>query len=82
MSLAPLSVSIEHRERNPYRSLYAEMLFQSFRDALAQATTEASTAIQEITDRSTPTEEGERTGREAKRRTTEAQLPERDGLRR
>lgn len=82
MSFAPLSISIEYRERHPYRSLYAEMLFQSFRDALAEATTEASTTIRNIADRPIPAEEGERTGREAKQRATDAQLPERDGLRR
>jgi len=76
------SVSIERRERHPYRSLYAEMLFQSFRDALAEATEEASTTIREVADRSTPAGQGERTRRDAKRRTTDVQLPESDGLRR
>jgi hypothetical protein len=35
MSLSPRTLSIERRERHPYRSLYAEMLLQSFHDALA-----------------------------------------------
>ena len=32
-----LSISKEARQRHPYRSLYAAMLFQSFEDALAEA---------------------------------------------
>ena len=82
MSLFPLSASIEHRERHPYRSLYAELLFQRFRDALAEATDEASTTIRTIADRPTSAEQGERTRRDAERRATDAQLPECDGLRR
>jgi hypothetical protein len=31
------SLSIEARERHPYRSLYAALLFQGFQDALADA---------------------------------------------
>lgn len=33
------SLSKETRERHPYRSLYAALLFQSFRDALTEAMT-------------------------------------------
>lgn len=50
MPLSPLALSIERRERHPYRSLYAEMLFQSFRDALAEAGEEASTTLQEFVE--------------------------------
>ena len=32
-----LSISREDRQRHPYRSLYAAVLFQSFEDALAEA---------------------------------------------
>ncbi len=32
-----LSISKEDRQRHPYRSLYAAVLFQSFEDALAEA---------------------------------------------
>ena len=32
-----LFISKEDRQRHPYRSLYAAMLFQSFRDALTEA---------------------------------------------
>ena len=34
-----LSLPKEARERHPYRSLYAALLLQSFKDALAEATT-------------------------------------------
>lgn len=50
MSLSPLALSIERRERHPYGSLYAEMLFQSFRDALAETREEASTTVQELVE--------------------------------
>jgi hypothetical protein len=80
MSLSPMTLSIERRERHPYRSLYAEMLLQSVHDALVEATKEASTSIQDSANRPAPAGE-DRTRREAKQRTTEAQRPNRDGLR-
>lgn len=80
MSFAPLSVSVEQRERHPYRSLYAEMLFQSFRDALATAREETSVAVQELVEGPFPAgREDERTRQESKReqRVLNAHLPER-----
>ena len=82
MSLSPMTLSIERRERHPYRSLYAEMLLQSVHDALVEATKEVSPPIQDIADQPTPAGGENRTRRDAKQRTTEAQLPNRDGLRR
>lgn len=57
MSLSSLSLSVERRNRHPYRSLYAEMLFQSFHDALTGGE-EVSTAAQEFVEVS-PSAEGE-----------------------
>lgn len=37
MTMDPLTPSIESRERNPYGSLYAALLFHSFRDAVSEA---------------------------------------------
>lgn len=37
MNDTTLSLSKEARQRRPYRSLYAALLFQGFRDALAEA---------------------------------------------
>jgi len=42
MTDTTLSPSKEARERRPYSSLYAALLFQSFRDALAEAMPEES----------------------------------------
>lgn len=72
MSLSPLALSIERRERHPYRSLYAEMLFQSFRDALAEVHEGASTTAQELGG----SEEG-RTRRDSKQKqhALDAHLP-------
>ncbi|MEF8815676.1 MAG: hypothetical protein V5A20_01975 [Salinibacter sp.] len=36
------SLSVEARERHPYRSLYAALLLQSFQDAVSDALTEDS----------------------------------------
>jgi hypothetical protein len=42
MTDTTLSLSKEARRRRPYSSLYAALLFQSFRDALAEASPEES----------------------------------------
>lgn len=42
MNDTTLSPSKEARKHRPYRSLYAALLFQSFRDALAKAMPEGS----------------------------------------
>lgn len=47
MSQPFLAVPIERRERHPYRSLQAELLFQGFRDALDEAE-EVATTIHKV----------------------------------
>ncbi len=42
MATRPLSLSKEARQRHPYRSLCAAVLFQSFQDALAETMSEDS----------------------------------------
>jgi hypothetical protein len=77
MSLSPLALSLKRRKNHPYRSLYAEMLFQGFRDALAEAHEEGSTVQKSVEDSPSAGSEEKRTRRESKRkRHRGTQLPE------
>lgn len=68
MSQPLLAISIERRDRHPYRSLYAEVLFQGFRDAFAGAGESSTTAQEVVENRSLqfPSPDGS-LGREAER---------------
>lgn len=47
MSDLPLSLPKKARQRHPYGSLYAALLFQSFQDAIAEATSENAPGIRD-----------------------------------